>query len=117
VKREIEWLDLIIQRRKEWKITGHGNDVAMDRFVDQLAGIYQDAFCKPANKDLSESNSNVGGPFIRFSKAVLNELMENLPSALQGREVGGKLRLLAMSGKAIYKRLGRSGNYKATPPA
>lgn len=117
VTREIEWLNLIIKRRKEWKITGHGGDVAMDRFIDQLAGIYQDAFLKPVNEGLSGSGSNTNGPFICFSKTVLTTLRANLPSALRDNEVSSKLGQLAMSGKAIYKRLGRSGNYEATLPA
>lgn len=117
VKREIEWGNLIINRRKDSRITGHSGDAAMDRFIDQLAGIYQDAFCKAVNVGLSGSGSDVDGPFIRFSKKVLTTLKMNLPSALQDNEVSSKLGQLAMSGKAIYKRLGRSGNYEATLPA
>ncbi len=117
VKREIKWLNSIIAERKRRKVTGHGSDVALDRFIDRLAWIYQDAFLQQMNVGLSvPTNSRrtnydaaPSGPFIRFAQAVMNQIASSLPADDLTCKV---LRLTAMSGFAVMERMKKSDAYK-----
>lgn len=119
VRKEIHFLSLIIERRKEKKITGNQGQPAFRYFINRLAFIFQDAFLQGANTGLSISYVSYGtsadGPFIRFAKAVFVALADNLSVAVTSTDPDLVKLLKAMScnsSTSIYQHFSRSEYYE-----
>lgn len=131
IEKEVIFLGKI-QRHNRAKLDAAGRrreskpDTAMIEFVNRLAVVYQDAFLNGANDGLTYAYATsrtsikskdgcVSGPFIKFSKAVLGAVNENLSAAVR-REAPCLptmlTRMALVSDTSLWKRFERSDYYE-----
>ncbi|MCX7170307.1 MAG: hypothetical protein NTY41_08460 [Proteobacteria bacterium] len=113
VESELAFLGRVEERRQEMlKEVGRKRwsnpDVAMTNFVNHLAFVYQDAFLQEATVGLSNNCATFDGPFIRFAKAILDALKENLSEVVRATPLVALLNRMVTGNSALWNRFIRS---------